>query len=152
LASSVYSDELAERICQRIADGETLSRICADEGMPDSSTVRRWEREDRGGFRAIYARAREEQAETFFDDVLDVADGAAEAADALAQDAADRVDEKYAADVYRRVYSEEIQARRLRIDSRKWMLARMNRAKYGDRVDSGGSVEVVYRIKTRAEE
>ena len=115
--------------------------------MPDASTVREWERRDRNGFASIYARAREEQADRYFDEVCDIADGAAEAAEALAAEAeAAHDDPKRASEAYRRAYSEEIQARRLRIDSRKWMLARMNRAKYGDRVEQAGSLEVVYRI------
>lgn len=147
LRPSTYTDEIAQTICRRIAEGESVSRICADPDMPNASTVREWERTDRNGFAALYARAREAQADLYFDEVCDIADGAAEAAAALADEAADReVDPKRAAEAYRRVYSEEIQARKLRIDSRKWMLARMNRAKYGDRVEQAGSVEVVYRI------
>lgn len=144
---SIYSDELAETICRRIAEGESLSRICSDPGMPTATTVREWDRRDRDGFSARYARAREEQADRYFDEVADIADGAAEAAEALALEAEAREeDPKRAAEAYRRTYSEEIQARKLRIDSRKWMLARMNRTKYGDRVDSQSAVEVVHRI------
>lgn len=146
-----YSDELGAEICRRIAEGESVRSICKSDGMPRPETVSRWVTE-RPEFGQLYARAREVQAEVYFDEVIDLADGAAEAADALAEEAASLADDKHAADVYRRVYSEEIQARRLRIDSRKWRLARMNRAKYGDRVDSEGKHEIVYRIETRAPE
>lgn len=132
---SEYSDEIAAEIVRRLSAGETLTRICADDHMPERTTVWRWTCGERGApdtFGNDYARAREEQAAVYFDEVVDLSDGAAEAADAIAEEASERVSDRNAAQEYRRVYSEEIQARRLRVDSRKWVLARMNRRKYGD--------------------
>ncbi len=31
-----YSDEIADEICSRLGDGETLSTICQDDRMPDN--------------------------------------------------------------------------------------------------------------------
>jgi Bacteriophage Sf6, terminase small subunit-like len=56
---SIFSPELADRLCERLADGETLRAICRDEGMPDERTVRRWALDDLEGFSTQYARARE---------------------------------------------------------------------------------------------
>ena len=39
----MYSEEVAKRICERLANGEPLAKICRDEDMPDYSTARRWE-------------------------------------------------------------------------------------------------------------
>jgi hypothetical protein len=35
---SAYSDKIAEAICDRLVDGESLSAICADPGMPGKAT------------------------------------------------------------------------------------------------------------------
>ena len=67
-----YSTDLAYEICARIAEGESLRSICRCEGMPDAVTVRRWlaAREE---FRIQYARAREEQADSLAEEMLDAA-------------------------------------------------------------------------------
>lgn len=72
--AAVYSDELAERICIRIAQGETLMAICEDEGYPGVVTVRKWVRDDYHGFRGMYAVARKMQADHFADEILEIAD------------------------------------------------------------------------------
>lgn len=59
---SLYSPELAERICARIEAGEPLAAICRDDDMPGVRTVLRWA-DEIGEFAAEYARAREAQAE-----------------------------------------------------------------------------------------
>src|SRR4051812_2164281 len=56
---STYTAELAATICARLATGETLRAVCRDDGMPSESTVRTWALDDREGFSAHYARARE---------------------------------------------------------------------------------------------
>jgi hypothetical protein len=66
---SKYTDELAEVICTRIADGESLRRICRDADMPDKETIRRWRGENEA-FRARYARAREDAADSYADRML----------------------------------------------------------------------------------
>ena len=59
---SKYSEGLADKIFNRMAEGDSLRTICGDESMPDRETVRRWTLEN-ADFAAKYARAREEQAE-----------------------------------------------------------------------------------------
>lgn len=66
---SKYTEELAEVICERIADGESMRRICRDDDMPDKETIRRWKRE-KEDFRARFARAREEAADSYADRML----------------------------------------------------------------------------------
>lgn len=69
---SIYTDELADRICAELAKGRSLLSICREDWTPEYQTVTRWAREDRKpdgapegheGFGAKYARAREDQAE-----------------------------------------------------------------------------------------
>ena len=69
---TIYTPLIAESICERIADGESLRRICEDDGMPSAESVRRWVRDDEA-FRGQYARAREDQADADADDIGDIA-------------------------------------------------------------------------------
>lgn len=70
---SIYSDELAETICDRLREGESMRRLCKDDGMPDRRTVERWMAAD-PEFAAKCARAREDQADLMDDRILDLAD------------------------------------------------------------------------------
>jgi hypothetical protein len=71
---STYSPKLADRICQRLANGESLRAICADPNMPDKATVLRWA--DRNPeFRGRYARARELLVEFWADELIAISDG-----------------------------------------------------------------------------
>lgn len=54
---SIYSDELAAEICERLANDESLNTICRDDHMPTRQAVHEWIADDRDGFRDKYARA-----------------------------------------------------------------------------------------------
>lgn len=126
---SDYSDEKANDICQRLAEGESLRSICKDKGMPAMSTVLRWVAENTI-FREQYAQAREVGQESIADEIMEISD-----ADAPI-DANGRVDNGW------------VQQQRLRVDSRKWLLAKQAPKKYGDRVTTeltgadGGAIEI----------
>lgn len=67
---SDYSDALAESICLKIADGESLRAICESDDYPDRSTVFRWLSDPANvWFRDHYARAREASADADADDI-----------------------------------------------------------------------------------
>ena len=59
---SAYNDRIAEAICDRLVDRESLRAICADPGMPAKATVFRWLASNEE-FRQSYAFARACQAE-----------------------------------------------------------------------------------------
>jgi hypothetical protein len=59
-----FSVEIAETICERLINGESLRAICADPRMPAKATVFRWLASNQE-FRRSYALARECQAEDF---------------------------------------------------------------------------------------
>ena len=63
---SKFTPELTEAICHRIAEGEPLTKICKDDGMPHYITVLRW-RHEHEEFRNDYARAREDAADTLLE-------------------------------------------------------------------------------------
>ena len=114
----LYSDELADEICDRMADGESLNSICKDPYMPTERAVRKWADKNYEGFGPKYARARERQAEYWANEIIVIADSVRHGAT-----------------------SEEINAARLAIDSRKWIAARLLPRRYGDRVEQVLSVD-----------
>lgn len=63
---STYTAEMGNKICERIAEGQSLQRICRDEDMPDRQRVLAWLRAN-NAFRAHYASARDEQTDSFLD-------------------------------------------------------------------------------------
>lgn len=105
---SDYLPEVAADICSLLADGESLRKVCERPGMPNKATVFRWLAQHEE-FRDQYAKATETRADAIFEEMFDIADNVAEEAAAVGK-------------------------ARLRIDTRKWALARMNPKKYGDKV------------------
>lgn len=123
---SKFSQTLADDICARIANGESLRNICRDKSMPDKTTVLRWV-DDNNDFCDQYARACARREDSFFDDLIEIADS-------VTADAA------------------EVAKARVQIDARKWVLSRMNPKKYGDRVQQevsgsiGAEVTLIERV------
>jgi hypothetical protein len=71
---SLYTPELAERICARLAEAESLRSICRDPRMPSRRTVLTWVAM-RPDFRRRHDIARNFGREMVADDVLAIADG-----------------------------------------------------------------------------
>jgi len=69
-----YTQALADEICKRHAEGETLRQICKDEHMPDESAVRLWYIEDRNGFAEPWQRARHGFFDRMADEIIEIAD------------------------------------------------------------------------------
>ncbi len=75
-----YTPKLGETICTHIALGGTLKAICAKPSMPDRKTVYNWlfgdhkEGSPQLKFIPLYAQARDAQAETFVDELIEIAD------------------------------------------------------------------------------
>lgn len=122
--ASEYTAEIGDIICERISEGQSLRKICDEDDMPNKATVFRWLAANKE-FSDQYARARETQADTLFDEVLAIADQYDSAADAVNPDHINRA--------------------RLRIDARKWMAGKLRPKVYGDKLDLdiGGAVNFV---------
>lgn len=117
---SLYSEELASRICERLSAGETLLAICKDDDMPAEATVRAWALDDYKGFSANYARARELGYSRLADELTAIAD------DKTGDAARDR----------------------LRVDTRKWLLSKALPKVYGDKIAHVGGSEADPPIRT----
>lgn len=104
MVASTFTQALFDRICERIAEGESLRAICKTKDYPAKRTVLRWVAADEA-LQKQYAEAQVMRAEHYFDEIIDIADKGADPAKT-----------------------------RVQVDARKWVLARMNPKKYGDRV------------------
>lgn len=124
---SSFTEEMGDRICELLAEGQSLRAICSADDMPSQSAVFRWLADERRAtFRQQYARAREAQADALFGEMLDIADdGSNDWMERRRQDGS--TDEV--------LNSEHVQRSKLRIDARKWMASKLNPKVYGDKLD-----------------
>ncbi|MBB2840614.1 UNVERIFIED_ORG: hypothetical protein GGE64_004390 [Rhizobium etli] len=123
-----FSQALAEKICDRIADRESLRSICRDEAMPAKSTVLSWlADEDKAAFRARYALAREILADGFVDELVEIADDSSN----------DWIEKKNAAGETTgwQENGEAIRRSQLRIATRQWVAEKLRPKKYGAKVE-----------------
>lgn len=121
---SKYSQKLADAICDLLVDGKSLRTICSTAKMPSRSTVIRWLAENEA-FRNQYARARELQADTLAEEILDIADKAV-LGERLKKDGKGKVLERQTGDM--------VERSKLMIDARKWYAGKLQPKKYGERV------------------
>lgn len=133
---TTFTQDKADAICERIADGQSLRTICADEGMPSTSTVCKWLAEQ-PSFSEQYARARELQADALFDEILEIADDGSN--DWMERKNADNQSIGW------RENGEALRRSALRVDARKWMAGKLKPKKYGDKLEleHGGSLQLV---------
>jgi hypothetical protein len=101
--------------------GESLRQVCEDDAMPSKSAVMRWLHAN-AEFRDQYARAMEVRAEHWADEIVQISD--------------DGTNDTYKdEDGHERTNQDVIARSRLRVDTRKWLMARMAPKKYGDKID-----------------
>ena len=129
---SSFTQAKADVICLRLAEGASLRSICAEEGQPDQTTVYRWLR-DNEEFRQQYARAREDQAETLFDQMVTIADTPLIGTKTVTKATGVEMTE-----------GDMIEHRRLQVETRKWVLGKMAPKKYGERqqIEHSGSLSL----------
>ena len=119
---SLYTEEIANQICVRLGLGESLRRICLSDHMPSLATVMNW-LTTKPDFLEQYTRAREIQAETQFDELIDIVDQPPELSHITNKDG-ELVEVKFD--------SSYVAWMKLRVDTRKWTAARMAPKKYGE--------------------
>jgi hypothetical protein len=121
---SLYTQELADRICSQLASGMSLRTVCKADDMPETVTIFRWLRTNEE-FCSQYAKAKEESADALVEEILDIADDGS-------NDWMQTHDEE---NVGYRANGEAIQRSRLRVDTRKWIASKLKAKKYGDKVE-----------------
>jgi hypothetical protein len=108
-------------ICDKLTEGVSLRKLCMSEEFPNASTVYVWL--DRfPAFAEKYARAREAATEDMLEAILEIAD-----------------DPKI-----------EVQDKRVRIDTRKWAMSKLNMKKYGEKKTTESNVTLQVDEKRQA--
>ena len=136
--TSDYTQDIGDTICERLAEGESLRTICKPADMPSMKSVLRWLAKF-PEFRIQYLEACEAREAHLFEEMREIADDGS-------RDWIDKPDGQ--GGTTRAVDHEHINRSKLRVDTIKWQLARMNPKKYGDRQiaelvgDGGGPVVV----------
>lgn len=101
-----YSREIADAICDQLAEGRTLRSVCNGASMPSEAAVRQWSLDDVDGFFDRYSRARSIGADCQFDAIKD---------------------KVFSASV------EDAPLLKIQLETMKWHLAMIAPRRYGDR-------------------
>lgn len=127
-----YTQELADLICAELAEGKSMRTVCKADDMPSMSTVFKWLRE-RPEFSQQYTKAKEESADALVEEMLDIADDGT-------NDWMEVHDKDGEAAGYK-INGEAVQRSRLRVETRKWIAAKLKPKKYSEKVDVNHGVQ-----------
>jgi hypothetical protein len=131
-APSIFTQAIADEICTRISLGESLISITKDKHMPCQAAVYNWllKTEKHALFIEDYTRARQRQADSFFDEITEIA-----RTPFMGNVITKTGDETT-------VRTEDMLGhRRLLIDALKWQAGKLRPKKYGDAIKLTGDKE-----------
>ena len=103
-------------MCRQISEGRSLSTALKSDGMPSYYTAMMMLRNNLD-FRAMYEKAIESRADRLAEEILELAD------------------ESMPAHLEGAMASAWVQQKRLQVDTRKWVAAKLKPKVYGDRID-----------------
>lgn len=113
-------DDLVIRVCERIAGGMPIRKAAKAEDTSAGMFMHWIAKADQAGNHELverYTRAMKCRADVKFEELEDVSDEAATATDAV-----------------------KVNGLRLKSDNIKWMIAKMNAKKYGEKLELGGEI------------
>jgi hypothetical protein len=136
--NSDYTQKTGDLICERLAEGESLRAICRSKNMPSMRAVLRWLAKF-PEFRIQYTEACEAREAHLFEEMREIADDGSN----------DWVNRQNGDGTTTRIVDHEhINRSKLRVETIRWQLSRMNPRRYGDRItteltgDGGGPVAI----------
>lgn len=122
---TIFDKAVADEICERLFDGESLRSICKDDHLPKAATVFRWLADGQHShFKDQYDAARLAQAHGYVEKIIEIAEGAGREG---------------------RDESGAVSRDRLQVDALKWFAGKLAPKYYGDKVDltsNGGPLVV----------
>ena len=120
-----YTKRIGDRLCAQLSMGKSLRQVLReDDQFPSAVTVYSWLRVY-PEFLKQYEIATHDRAESMADEILDIADDGSNDYMTITKG-----DHSY------NVEDKEVTSRsKLRVESRKWLMAKMKPKKYGDKID-----------------
>ena len=106
LCSGIITETIKDLICEEIAKGKSLSAVCRDNRIVQSSVYSQLSKDEE--FAERYARARERQADFYADEIIELADNCSGSIG-------------------------DSNRTRLQIDARKWACSKLHPRKYSDK-------------------
>ena len=134
--SQKQKTKIINTICERIENGESLRSVCDDKDIIPRITFFEWLDEDKEKTNQ-YIRATESRADKIFEEILVIAD-------TPQMGIRTKITEKGT----ETIKGDMIEHRRLQVDARKWILAKMMPKKYGDKIDHDFNIHEVKEVKT----
>tara|TARA_R110000822_G_scaffold259919_2_gene384996 strand:+ start:4780 stop:5223 length:444 start_codon:yes stop_codon:yes gene_type:complete len=113
---TVYSDEIAQSILDKMCAGLSMREICKTDNMPARSTVMLWISTNRESFSDRYAKAYQARAYYWADEILDIADDSIN--DYMLR-------QSNGGEEHETTNPEAIARSRLRVDTRKWLMSKL---------------------------
>lgn len=134
---SGFNQNIADAICALLSEGQSLRSVCRMEGMPSTSMVFRW-LADIPSFRDQYTHAKKDGCAALAEDAIDIADDGSN--DWMAEN--DPENPGY------RLNGEHVQRSKLRVETRKWFLSKLQPKVYGDKssVELSGNLDIAQGI------
>jgi hypothetical protein len=126
----LFSLELMTKFCERMCNGEAPTQICKDPTMPSYPTLMRWYTSDDPQYDAFKVMYEESQKIMWFyhaDQLIQISDDSS-------NDYMDRYN-KFTDENERVLDPENVQRSRLRVDTRKFLLAKMLPKIFGEKMD-----------------
>lgn len=162
---TVYSAELAAEFCNYLGRGMSMRTACKQKGMPGMTTVFMWLSLSNkelwaDDFREQYARAKQESADMMAEEILDISNTPLKGKVVVTRTTTDK--EGKSVTVTEEREDDMLGHRRLQVDTRKFLMAKMKPKIYGDKMDlttdgekieigRGMSIEEINAILDRAE-
>lgn len=120
-------DRIVQEVCDKIAEGRSLLSVLKDKKTyPARSTFMKWVNESDNYAHAL-SEANDQRADKIFDELLQIVDNTE--GDMIELPDGSLVTNHHV-----------VQRDRLRFDARRWILAKMQPAKYSDRINVNASV------------
>jgi hypothetical protein len=116
-----FSDDIFTEICDRMAGGQGLRKICDDPNMPSRQTFLRWIEKDTGR-QSQYQAAREALMDWYAEEILEIAWDSSK--DTIPGDGKKPP----------RCDNEWVNRSRLKVDTLKFLMAKLHPKRYGDKL------------------
>jgi len=111
-------ENIFDSLIDKIENGMSLRSVLKLEEMPNKNTIYKWLEADETK-KERYARATYERADTIFEEILQIADDSS--LDVVKSEQGEKIN------------SEFVARSKLKVDARKWVVAKMHPTKYGDK-------------------